>query len=102
MTRIARSVLALTSGSLALIATGGGAAAQGGQLFSPKGLATTEGQFFAHRLGAWPDMRYQMIDGENRKAVSIKEIALRLDYRSHTGGFDGDRSFVRRPHHQDG
>lgn len=58
--------------------------AQTGHLYSPKFLAAKEGQYSTSIFGAYADMRYQTIDGENRGKVAVlKEVALRLDHRNH-------------------
>lgn len=70
------SLAALTVTSASLFAQGA--------IYSPKYMASTEGQYYSFHPGNFPAMHYQTVDGENRgKVASLKEIALRLDNRSY-------------------
>ncbi len=54
-------------------------------MFTPDGIATTEGANQAYLLGSWSNMRFTMGDNTHRnRAVAISQIAVRLDNRSHT------------------
>lgn len=55
------------------------------QIVSPPMLNSTEGGGYCDRFGAWPEVRSQLLDGENRGAARILSgIEWRLDARSHS------------------
>ncbi len=59
--------------------------AQTKRIYSPKSLASVEGQFYCTYWGYYPDGRQMYVDGENAgAAVSITHISMRLDNRSYS------------------
>ncbi|MCB9869216.1 MAG: hypothetical protein H6837_05110 [Planctomycetes bacterium] len=62
---------------------------------TPSGYLSTEGEWYAYRLGAYPEARYMRVDGELRGAPRlIDEIAHRFDYRSHSTSTAMGRTFT--------
>ncbi|MHC4514669.1 MAG: hypothetical protein ACYTGW_02015 [Planctomycetota bacterium] len=58
--------------------------AQGGTIVSPAALANVEGNNGAYYLGGYSNSRFQYAEGELRgKALSITEVAFRLDGTNH-------------------
>jgi len=59
--------------------------AQGGYLYSPPGLASTESPRYAYYFLRYANGISQLCDGEIRGTKrTLNEIAFRMDYRSHT------------------
>ncbi len=49
-------------------------------IYSPKDLASTEGQYYAYYFFRYSAPRWQLVDGENRgKAAVISSLSMRLD-----------------------
>ena len=68
----------------------------GQTLYSPKHMASSEGQYYAYYFGRWKEGRSQFIDGENRnKVAAIKAINLRLDNRPLCGNQAKEHEHVR-------
>ena len=65
-------------------------------VFSPPHLAVTEGRGNAPYVGAYPNMRWQTVDDDQRgKAMLIKELAVRLDGRSYNTIDGMGRAFTK-------
>jgi hypothetical protein len=63
-------------------------------LYSPKSMASTEGQFYGYAFLRYSDQRIQNVDGENRgTAAAITSISFRLDNRSHYSALTGGRTW---------
>ena len=89
------TLTALSLAALSVSTLGTSLQAQTMNFYSPKFMESTEGQYYSYRFGSYADMRYQMVDGENRGTVgAIKEIALRLDNRNHTSSTAMGRSWT--------
>lgn len=73
----------------------GSVAAQVSYTFSPLELSLGEGRGYSPYVGAYPNMRWQTIDGDQLgKSLSIKEIDFRLDDRSYYSVVGMGRGFT--------
>jgi len=67
-----------------------------GTLVSPPALATVEGNTGAYAFLYYSNARHQHADGELRgKALSLTEVAWRLDYRNHTTSTTQGRKWTK-------
>lgn len=71
------------------------AAAQASHSYSPPELEGVEGRGYSPYVGAYPNMRWQTVDGDHLgKGLSIKELAFRLDDRSYNFSSGMGRRFA--------
>jgi len=83
-----------TVATLATLASG--AVGQTAYSWSPPFMERSEGRGASPTLGAFPDMRWQTVDGDHLgKTRLLKELALRLDDRSYSLAMGMGRRFAR-------
>jgi len=67
-----------------------------GMFVSPPALATVEGNDGAYYLLGYAESRFQYAEGELRgKALSLSDVAFRLDYRNHTSDTAMGRAWTK-------